>query len=158
MDVLALFQWLDGSTLAEVSKAYGGVFAIVQTVHLGSMVLLGGMLIVLDLRLLGVLMTNVPADVVVTNTRRWISWALVGMAVSGVYMASAVAIKLYYNAFFWSKMAGLGMGLAFLYGLKFPLLRQGVDQLGVWTVRFVAAASLVIWFSVAASGRWIGFS
>lgn len=158
MDVLAFFQWLDASTLAEVSKAYGGVFALVQTVHLGSMALLGGMLILLNLRLLGVVMTDVSADVIVDNTRRWISWTLIGMTISGIYMASAVALKLYYNDFFWSKMAGFAMGLAFLYGIKLPLLKYGVDELGVWTVRLTAIASLMIWFSVAASGRWIGFS
>lgn len=158
MDALAFFQWLDGSTLAALSKANGGVFALVQTVHLAAMALLGGMVLLLDLRLLGIVMTGVPADTVVVNTRRWIGWALVAMACSGIYMASAVAIKLYYNMFFWSKMAGLAMGLAFLYGLKFPLLKQGVSELGPWTVRSMAAASLMIWFSVAASGRWIGFS
>ena len=158
MDTLAFFQWLDTSLLADISKAYGGVFAIVQTVHLGSMALLGGMLLLLNLRLLGVVMTDVHADTIVAGSRRWIGWALVGMTLSGIYMASAVAIKLYYNDFFWSKMAGFAMGLAFLYGLKFPLLKQGVDEIGVWTVRLVALASLTIWFSVAASGRGIGFS
>ncbi len=158
MDILAFFQWLDGSALASVSKAYGGVFALVQTVHLGSMALLGGMLLLMNLRLLGVLMTNVDADVIVAESRRWVTLALIGMTASGIYMASAVAIKLYYNDFFWSKMAGFAMGLAFFYGVMMPLLKPGIDTLGRWTPRFLAAASLTIWFSVAASGRWIGFS
>lgn len=158
IDTLPFFQWLDESALASISKAYGGVFALVQTVHLGSLAMLGGMVLLLNLRLLGVVMREVPADVIVDNTRRWIGIALVGMTLSGIYMASAVALKLYYNSFFWAKMAGFAMGLAFLYGITFPLLRHGVGEVGTWTVRLVALASLMIWFSVAATGRWIGFS
>lgn len=159
MDVLFLFEWLDTSLLAQIAKSSGGLFAAVQTVHLGAMALLGGMLLVSDLRLLNVLMKDIPVQVVMENTRKWITIALVAMILSGVFMASAVAIKLYYNMFFWSKMAALGMGLVFFYGIKSPLFRgEGVDTLNPWIVRLVAAASLMIWFSVAASGRWIGFS
>lgn len=158
METLAFFEWLDTSLLAHMSKAYGGVFAMVQTVHLAAMALLGGMILVADLRLLGVLMNDVPATVVVENTRRWIRYALILMVLSGIYMASAVAIKLYYNAFFWTKMISFAMGLAFLYLIKFPLLRHDFSSLNPWAVKLVALASLMIWFTVAASGRWIGFS
>ncbi|MEX0943429.1 MAG: DUF6644 family protein [Pseudomonadales bacterium] len=159
MDVLFLFEWLDTSLLAQISKSSGGVFAAVQTVHLGAMALLGGMLLVSDLRLLNVLMKDVPVQVVMENTRNWITIALVAMILSGIFMASAVAIKLYYNMFFWSKMAGLVMGLIFFYGIKTPLIRgDEFNTLNPWILRLVAIASLTIWFSVAASGRWIGFS
>lgn len=158
MDVKFLFEALDASGLASFTKASGGVFALVQTVHLASMALLGGMLLVTDLRLLNVLLRGVSADVVVEATRKWINYALAAMILSGVYMSSAVAIKLYFNFFFWSKMTALCMGCVFLYFIKLPLLQRGVDQLGVWTVKLIALASLITWFSVAASGRWIGFS
>ena len=42
MDLLFLFEWLDSSMLASVSKAYGGVFAVVQMIHLCAMALMGG--------------------------------------------------------------------------------------------------------------------
>jgi len=158
VDVKFLFEALDASGLASFSKASGGVFALVQTVHLASMALLGGMLLVTDLRLLNLLLRGVSADLVVEATRKWINYALAAMILSGIYMSSAVAIKLYFNFFFWSKMAALGLGCAYLYFIKLPLLKRGVDQLGVWTVRLIALSSLVTWFSVAASGRWIGFS
>ncbi|MEM7364435.1 MAG: DUF6644 family protein [Pseudomonadota bacterium] len=158
MDLLILFEWLDTSWLASVSKAWGGVFAMVQTVHLSAMAMLGGMILATDLRLLNVLLRDVPVEVVVQNTQKWINYALFAMVLSGIYMSSAVAIKLYYNMFFWSKMAGLAMGVGFLYLIKYPLLRDGVSSLRPVTVKLVALASLMIWFSVAASGRWIGFT
>ncbi|MDA0790609.1 MAG: hypothetical protein O2780_14265 [Proteobacteria bacterium] len=158
MELLFIFEWLDTSTLAGISKAYGGVFAMVQTVHLVSIALLGGMVLVSDLRLLNLLLTSVPVPQVMDTTRKWITIALITVTLSGVYQASAVAIKLYHNSSFWAKMAGFAMGLLFLYVVKWPLLRHGVDSLNPWTVRLVAVASLTIWFSVAATGRWIGFS
>ena len=41
MDLLFLFEWLDTSLLAQMSKAYGGVFAVVQMFHLLAMAMLG---------------------------------------------------------------------------------------------------------------------
>ena len=59
MDLLFIFEWLDTSFLADMSKAYGGVFAVVQMVHLVSLALLGGAVLITDLRLLGLVLRDV---------------------------------------------------------------------------------------------------
>jgi len=158
VDLLFLFEWIDTSMLAEISKAYGGVFAVVQTFHLGAMVLLGGMILVGDLRLLNITMSDIPAPVVLKNTERWVGYALVVIVLSGIFMMSAVAIKLYYNVFFLSKMVGLFMGICFFYFIRKPLLTGDHSELNPWSIKIIAVTSILIWFSVAASGRWIGFS
>ena len=158
MDVLSFFQWFDTTWLADVSKAYGGVFAVVQMFHLLALALLGGAVLVSDLRLLGVLMPNVASNIVVEQTHRLFNIALGVIVASGIFMSAAVAMKLYYNEFFWAKMAGLAIGVIFVYAIKMPLLRQNHETLSSSTLKSVAAASIVIWFSVAACGRWIGFS
>ena len=158
MDLLFVFEWLDSSFLATISKAYGGVFAVVQMFHLLSLALLGGMVLLGDLRLLGVLLRDVPSEVVVENTQKWFSVALVGIVASGVFMSSAVAKKLYYNEMFWAKMAGLVIGVVFVYAIRRPLLRFAHDTINPWALRMTAVSSLIIWFTVAACGRWIGFS
>ena len=158
MDLLFIFEWLDTSILADMSKAYGGVFAVVQMVHLVALALLGGTVLVSDLRLLGVLLTDVSSESVLNNMDRWFSVALIVIVVSGVFMSSAVAIKLYYNEMFWAKMIGLFFGAAFVYFIRRPLLRFPHDTINVWSLRLIAISSIVIWFTVAASGRWIGFS
>ncbi|MDC0214458.1 hypothetical protein OAL14_06550 [Gammaproteobacteria bacterium] len=158
MDLLFIFQWLDASILADMSKAYGGVFAMVQVVHLVALAMLGGAVLVSDLRLLGILLTDVSSESVVNNMDRWFSRALIVIAVSGVFMSSAVAIKLYYNEMFWAKMIGLSFGAAFVYFVRRPLLRYPHQTINVWSIRLIAVSSMIIWFTVAASGRWIGFS
>ncbi|MEZ5557719.1 MAG: DUF6644 family protein [Pseudomonadales bacterium] len=158
MDLYFLFDWLDHSFLAQMSKAYGGVFAVVQMFHLLSMSMLGGMVLVGDLRLLNVLLTNVPSRVVIDNTQRWFSLALIVLILSGIFMSSAVAMKLYYNEMFWAKMTSLGIGILFVYAIRRPLLRYDHASINPWALRLMAVTSITIWFTVAASGRWIGFS
>jgi hypothetical protein len=158
MDLYLFFEWLDGSFLATISKAYGGVFAVVQMFHLLSLAMLGGTVLLSDLRLLGVMLRDVPSERVVANTERWFTVALIGATLSGVFMSSAVALKLYDNEMFWAKMAAFAIGVVFVYTLRRPLLSGNHAALSPWVVRLVAITSLVIWFTVAASGRWIGFS
>lgn len=170
MDLLFIFEWLDTSMLANFSKSYAGLFAIVQTFHIASMVMLVGMILLGDLRMLNVLLREVPSQNVIDNTGKWIKIALVTIVLSGIYEASAIAMKLYFNTFYWAKMAGLAMGLAYMYLIRNPIYRRaelsGLEPGGAiaaeavqpWVVKMVAVTSLVIWFTVSASGRWIGFS
>lgn len=158
MDVYFFFDWLDTSLLAQMSKAYGGVFVVVQMVHLLSLATLGGMVLLGDLRLLGVMLRDVPSRLVIDNTQKWFNIALIGSALSGIFMSSAVALKLYYNEMFWAKMAALAIGIVFVYGIRGPLLRHDHAAIPAWQLRLLAVTSITIWFTVAASGRWIGFS
>ena len=158
MEVLSFFEWLDTSFLATMSKAYGGVFAVVQMFHLLAMTLLGGMILVGDLRLLGVMLTDVPSETVIENTHKWFNVGLAVLIISGIFMSSAVAIKLYYNEMFWAKMGSLALGIVFAYAIRRPLLRYAHDTINPWALKLTAVTSLIIWFTVAASGRWIGFS
>jgi hypothetical protein len=149
MDILFVFEWLDGSFLATLSKAYGGVFAVVQMFHLLSMA---------DLRLLGVILRDVDSAAICDGAQKWFNLSLAVLVLSGVFMSSAVALKLYYNEMFWAKMTSLAVGIVFVYTIRRPLLQFAHDTLNPWVLRLTAVASMLIWFTVAASGRWIGFS
>ncbi len=158
MDLLSFFNWLDTSWLADIAKAYGGVFAVVQMFHLLALSLLGGMVLVGDLRLLGVVMKDIPSETVIANTEKWFGVALVVITLSGVFMSAAVAMKLYYNEMFWAKMVAFATGVVFFYFVRKPLLDTDHSRINTWTLRLTALASITLWFTVAACGRWIGFS
>ena len=144
--------------MADIAKAYGGVFAVVQMFHLLGMSMLGGMVLVGDLRLLNILLKDVPSEQVIENTQKWFNVALAIVMTSGIFMSSAVAMKLYYNEMFWAKMTSLGLGITFVYVIRRPLLKFKHDTLNPWTLKLIAVTSISIWFTVAAAGRWIGFS
>jgi hypothetical protein len=158
MDVASFFTWLESSTLGHVAKSYGGVYAMAQTVHLASMALLGGTVLVTDLRLLNVALRDIPSNVVADGAHRWFRVALAIILISGIFMVAGVAMKAYYNDFYWAKMAALATGIIFVFAVKRPLLKKDHSMLPPWLLKVVAIASITVWFTVAACGRWIGFS
>ncbi len=159
MELLYFFEWMEASLLGTVGKTYGGVYAIAQSLHLMSLVVLGGAVIVTALRLMNILLKDVPSEIVVCEAHRWFKLALISVIITGVFMAAAVALRLYYNQFFWVKMLSLFAGILFVFLIQRPLLNSAPhSEISPVAVKLVAIASLVLWFTVAATGRWIGFS
>ena len=156
--LLDFFTWLEGSALGQTAKAYGGVYAMAQSFHLMSLALLGGTVLVTDLRLLGVVFRDVPSETVAEASHRWFKVALVVVILSGIFMVAGVATKAYYNDFYWAKMIGLAVGIVFVFAIKRPLLSVRHETIRPWLLKMVALASITVWFTVAACGRWIGFS
>ena len=158
MNLLPFFSWLESSALGQAAKSYGGVYAMAQSFHLMSLALLGGTVLVTDLRLLGVVLRDVPSETVANGAHRWFKVALIVVILSGIFMVAGVAEKAYYNDFYWAKMIALLTGIVFVFAIKRPLLSVEHAQIRPWLLKLVALASITVWFTVAACGRWIGFS
>lgn len=159
MELLPFFEWAETSFLGYLGKTYGGVYATFgQSIHLMSLAVLGGSVLVADLRLLNLILRDVPSEVVVENAHKWFRVALIFILCSGVFMAAAVAQRMYYNDFFWAKMTALLAGILFVLAVKRPLLKGDHSRINPLVIKLVACASILVWFSVAATGRWIGFS
>ena len=157
-ELLGFFQWLETTWFGVIAKTWGAAFALVEAVHLLGLAVLGGCVIAGDGRALGLLLTDVPAATVFRRTHRIFVPALLVMLVTGVFMACGVATKIYWLPVYWFKMLALGAGILFHFFIRQPLLQHGLEQLNPVVVRMVAIASLLVWFMVAATGRWIGFS
>ena len=156
--LLAFFEWLEASALGEFVKDQAATFAIIEAVHLMGLALLGGTVLAQDLRLLNVVMRDVPSNVVTEQAHRWFKVGLWTLLLTGVPMLAGVATKCYHNPFYWTKMIALAVGVLFVFTLKQPLLREDHAGLRPVTLKLLALASISIWTLVAASGRWIGFS
>jgi hypothetical protein len=158
MDVMPFFTWLEHSQLGQFAKLNDGIFVIAQSAHLISLALLGGTVLVTDLRLMNVVMRNVPSNVIADEAHRWFKIALWVILASGFFQLAGVAEKCAGISFFWMKMAALATGIIFVFAVKRPLLAGDHNQINPLTLKLVAIASIFIWFTVAACGRWIGFS
>ena len=158
MTLLSYFEALEASPIGVFVKDQAATFAIIEAVHLMALALLGAAVVSSDLRLLNVVMKDIPSNKVTDQAHRWFKVALVALLVTGFFMLAGVATKCYHNPFYWAKMITLGIGIVFVFAVRAPLLRKDHAQLNPWTLKLVALASLSIWFLVAASGRWIGFS
>lgn len=156
--LFAFFEWLEASALGVFVKDQAATFAIIEAVHLMGLALLGGTVLAQDLRLLNVVMRDVPSHVVTEQAHRWFKVSLWILVLTGVPMLAGVATKCYHNPFYWTKMIALAVGILFVFTLKQPLLRGDHAALKPMTLKLMALASISIWTLVAASGRWIGFS
>lgn len=158
MSLLHYFEALEASPIGVFVKDKAATFAIIEAVHLMALALLGAAVVSADLRLLNVVMKDIPSNKVTDQAHRWFKYALVVLVVTGFFMLAGVATKCYHNPFYWAKMTALGIGIVFVFAVRAPLLRKDHAQLNPLTLKLMALASLSIWFVVASSGRWIGFS
>ena len=156
--IFPFFEWMETTWFGIIGKTWGAAFAFVQTIHLLSLALLGGAVLAAEGRILGLLLTDVSAQIVIERCHVLLVWALVLLISTGVFMACGVALKVYYLPVFWYKMLALGTGILFHFYIRKPLFRFDLQQINPIVVKMTAIASILVWFMVAATGRWIGFS
>ena len=156
--IFPFFEWMETTWFGIIGKTLGAAFAFVQTIHLLSLALLGGAVLAAEGRILGLLLTDVSAQIIIERCHVLLVWALVLLISTGVFMACGVALKVYYLPVFWYKMLALGTGILFHFYIRKPLFRFDLQQINPIVVKMTAIASILVWFMVAATGRWIGFS
>ncbi len=152
------FLWLETTPFGVIGKTWGAAFAIVEAFHLLAMALLGGAVIVSDARLLGWLFVDVPARDILDRTHKVFVIGLIVVLSTGVFMACGVAGKIYWLPVFWYKMLALATGIFFVFFIRRPLLRHPLDEIHPLVLRLIAVSSMLLWLTVAATGRWIGFA
>ena len=154
---LPFFEWLEYTVIGTAVRESIWAFPIIEAVHLLGLGLLGGAVLVVDLRLLGTGLTRQPIDRMIRYARPWL-WAGVGvMFATGIPLFLSEAVKCYYNTSFWVKMISLPFALGFTFGAR-RWVAAAPPPRADWRTRLIAAVSLGLWFTVAAAGRWIGFS
>jgi hypothetical protein len=136
-------------------------YPIVLSTHLTCIALFGGMILMTNLRLLGVNFKGVTITEMV-GSLRW--WKRVGgciMIATGLLLASSEAEKYAPNPYFWTKMVVLGLIL--LHGLIFrPIVYNRTEELDrspviPTKVKVAAILSLVLWTTMFTMGRLIAY-
>ena len=155
MSLLDVFESLEQSGIGMVIRESLWLFPAFEAVHLLGLSVLGGSLLMVDLRLLGVgIRSRTPAQLVRT-VRPWLVGSLLVLIGTGVPLFLSEAVKCYYSYSFWVKMSALGIGLLYTFLIKHPVIRRGTGS-GVQAL--IGMLSLAVWLTVAGAGRWIGFS
>ena len=151
------FRWCESTLIGQAVSESVWAFPILEAVHLLGLCLLGGALLVVDLRMLGLGLTSHPVSRLARHARPWLVAAIVVMVATGIPLFLSEAIKAYYNTSFWVKMSTLPVALGFTFTVRERVARnEGLEPGRLCKV--VGAVSLALWFTVAAAGRWIGFS
>jgi hypothetical protein len=155
--LLEVFDRLEQSGLGSAVRDSSWLFPVIEAGHLLGLALLGGAVLILDLRLLGLGLTARPVDALLDDLHPWFLAALAVLIGSGVPLFLSEAVKCYWSDAFWLKMGALAGALAFTFGVRNRLARASAD-LPTWQGRALGATSMALWLTVAAAGRWIGFS
>ena len=156
MTLLDVFERLEEMWIGEAIRTSYWLFPFIEAIHLVGLALLGGTILVVDLRLLGLTLRSQARAVVLQNARPYFVLALVTMFATGIPLALSEMIKLYYNFSWWVKISTLGIAILFTFLVRDRLvLRDGTPPA---VLACVGLISLALWFTVAGAGRWIGFS
>jgi hypothetical protein len=137
------------------------VYPVVMTTHLACIAFFGGMILMTDLRLLGLAMTDRSLGEVVAKFRIWKRIGFCIMVTMGALLASSEAVKYAPNPFFWAKMTCLA--LVGVHALIFrPLVYNNTEKIDrsptmPLQAKLAGALSLLLWFSVLSFGRLIGY-
>lgn len=137
------------------------VYPILMAFHLGSIAAFGGMILMTNLRLLGVAMGGYSVTDLVKGLRPWKHAGLTVIVGCGAALAASKADTYYPNGFFWTKMTLLA--LAGVHALAFRRSVYGNTEAldGASTMpaaaKAAAISSLLLWTGVAAMGRLIGY-
>jgi hypothetical protein len=153
MSLLPLFQWLGHTPVGIYMQQSTYAFAIVEMFHLLSLTVLGGAILIVDLRLLGVGLKSLPPARLAREFRPYLIGSLLVASISGILLLSEEPIKCYYSPAFRAKMLFLVLAVAF-YLLIQGRLSQAESK--PFFSKSIGAISLTLWLAVGLSGRAIG--
>ena len=157
MSVLEFCQWVQFSPPLVAMRGSPWLFPVIATLHLMGLAVIGGAVLLVDLRLLGLGLRRQPVAQLARDAERWLFGGLAVMVFTGILLFMCFATKYYYLTFFWVKMAALFLVLVFTFSVRRRVAMADETRMSPVTSKLVALVSLSLWTIVALGGRYIGF-
>ena len=157
MSALPLFQWCENSGLIVAMRQSLWLFPVIESVHVMGLTLVGGAILLLDLRLLGFGLRRQTTARVAQDAERWLLVSLAVMLPTGFLLFMASAVKCYYLPAFWTKMVCLLLALIFTFSIRRRVALSADTSGHPLRSRLVALVSISLWTTVAVAGRLVGF-
>src|SRR5436190_2009028 len=158
MSLLQVFQWCEASAVGNAVRTSPWAFAVVESIHLLGLAAIGGAVLVVDLRLLGLGLRKQTTRDLAIDVHPWLVGSLAVMLTTGMTLFMSESIKCYYSTPFRVKMLSLALAIVFTFTVRRKVAMADGERTRPVRQRVVALVSLALWLTVAASGRWIGFS
>ena len=155
--LLPFFEWCETVWLGRAVVGSLWLFPVIEAVHLLALSVLGGTVLLVDLRLLRVALKERTPGELWTAARPWMIGALAVLIATGIPLFLSEAIKCYYSTAFWVKITTLPFAILFAFTIRARVIPESVRNTARRQV-VVGALSIALWVTVAAAGRWIGFS
>ena len=107
--MLPFFEWCEATTVGSAIRTSSWAFAVIESVHLLGLSVIGGAVLLVDLRLLGFGLRDQPIAGVARAAFPWLVGSLVVMLVTGIALFLSEATKCYDSPPFWLKMFCLAL-------------------------------------------------
>jgi hypothetical protein len=156
MSFLSLFHWLSQTWIGILMRDSTWGFAIVEMCHLLALSIMGGTVLILDLRLLGLGLRRQSISRIAQEVWPLFTVSLIGMVISGSLLLSSGPMRYYYNEAFRFKMLLTIPTIVFQFALIHFVGSKKDDRTGAWS-KAAAVVSLMLWLSLGLAGRAIGF-
>lgn len=134
------------------------LFPVIESIHLLGLAVIGGCALTVNLSLLGVGLGRRSSAQVWHDTWPWFIGSLAVMLATGSLMFTSEAVKLYYHEAFWVKISALLLSLSFTFTVQRRTVLADPERVSTLRSRTVGLVSLLLWTTVGAGGRWIGYS
>jgi len=152
-----LAKWSEATTLGVAIRNSQYAFPIIEYFHLAALAVIGGAVLIVDMRMLGLGLRETPVAQLAQDAHPWFVGSLIVMLVSGVSLYTSEATKCYASPAFWIKMIALVLAVLFTFTVRRRISLADAVQVTPRTSKSVALVSVGLWFAVAWGGRWIGF-
>jgi len=150
-------QWCDDSFFGAGVRNSVWLFPFIEILHLIGLGVLGGTILILNMRLLGFRFRAEPVSELAKDVQPWMRGSLALMLVSGFFLFSSESVKMYGNPGFRVKMVALLLAIIFTFTLhRRATLSDLDDRTQVWA-KLAAVISLALWSTVGLAGRAIGY-
>ena len=156
-----LAESLQNMALATAIRESTLAYPVILSLHLTGMALFGGMILMTDLRLLGIAMTRRPIAEVIDGLRPWKHLGLTLVATCGILLAWSKLAFYAVNPYFHLKLT-----LLLLVAIHALVFRKSVYRNAKeldrspaipGRAKLAAVISLVLWIGLVSAGRWIGY-
>jgi hypothetical protein len=159
--MLDFARFIESTAFFTELRGSGYVYPVILSLHMVMICLFGGMILMTDMRLLGLAMRSYPVSDVIDQLRVPKRIGFVLMVTLGILMACCKAEEYYYNVWFRWKIA-----LLLLVGVHALIFRRSVYNRAAELDRattlpagakLAGAISLLLWIGIACAGRGIGY-
>jgi hypothetical protein len=156
--LLPYFHALENGSIGSAIRDSVWLFPFIEAFHLLALAVIGGAVLLVDFRLLGLGLKRQPVAMLAKDAQPFLVGSLLVMIASGVPLFLSEAIKCYYSFAFWTKMTALALAILFTFTIRRRVTLADETRVGPMWSRVVAMTSITLWSLVGWGGRWIGFS
>ena len=159
--LLGLARWLNAMPWSTQLHESYYMYPWIETTHVLALMIFLGMLLVIDLRMLGLTLTSVPASKVAERLDKPMLIGFSVMLITGFILYFAIPVRTTQSIWFRIKVvlliaAGINAWL-FRAKLKAAVGSWDTDPLPPRRIRVGAALSLALWAGVVITGRSIAY-